>query len=196
MGVVTVEPAGALPVTIEEARTFCRYPFTDEDTLISELIAAAVEHVEQATNRAFVKRTFAATFRGFPPGDIIRLRPSPLISVTSVTVKGRDGTAATLAEDDDYLVDTTASPGTIEPVRSWPITGDFPDAVRVVFVAGYPSDGGSPENLTVNVPARAKAAVKALTAWWFEQREPGVLAPVNEAPYHVKRLINGLRDWR
>lgn len=100
-----------------------------------------------------------------------------------------------LTEGTDFLVDTTTTPGTVEPVRTWPRTGDFPDAVKITFTCGYPGDGGSPEDLAAHVPARAKAAVKALAAHWFEQREPVAFAAAHEVPFHVKRLCNQLKVW-
>ena len=63
----------------------------------------------------------------------------PLQSITSVNCRDSDGNLIALSESTDYLVDTAADPGTIEPApnKSWPAVGDYPDAVQVRFVAGY-----------------------------------------------------------
>lgn len=196
MGLQTIEPAAALPVTLEEARTFARVVHDDEDQLLGELIAAATDHVQQATDRQFVPSTFRYTQRAFPIDSPIRLPIAPVLSVASVTVKDRDGAESVLEEGTDYLVDLSAAPVTIEPIKRWPLTGHYPDAVSIVFEAGYPPSGDSPPNPAANVPPRAKAAIKALVSWWFEQREPAAFAAMHTAPYHVQRLLHGLKVWR
>lgn len=191
-----VTPAAADPVTVEEAKSFARYPHDEEDALFAELIAAATEHVQQATSRQFVPATFVLTLRGFPLDGVIRLPRSPLIEVSYVKYRDRDGVEHTLVDDTDFLVDDAAVPPTVEAVKSWPATGDYPNAVQIAFSAGYEGSEDSPPDLTANVPARAKAAVKSLAAHWFEYREPVVFGVVNKVPNHVDRLINGLKVWR
>lgn len=193
MGLSITTPAAAQPVTVAETRDFARYPFDDSDALIGSLIEAATDHVEQATGRQFVQAVFTLSMRCWP-GDVIRLPRSPVLAVNAVRYRNRDGATVTLIEDADYLVDLTDA--TVETTRRWPVTDDHPAAVEIEFTAGHASDGGSPEDLTANVPARAKVAIKALAAWWFEQREPVAFAAAHETPYHVKRLIDGLKDWR
>lgn len=195
MGLATIEPAEALPVTVAEAKSFARYPHDDDDALFAELIAAATDHVQQATSRQFVRAQFKLSMRDWPD-DVIRLPRSPVLSVDTVTYRDRDGATVTLTATVDYLVDLSAEPATVEAVRRWPVVADHPAAVEITFTAGYAGDGGSPEDMAANVPARAKAAVKALAAHWYEFREPVVLGTVSEVPRHIGRLIAGLRVWR
>lgn len=193
---LSLQTAAAVdPVTVAEVKAFARYPHDDSDDLFAGLIAAATEHVQMATSRQFVPATFTLSLRGFPL-DMVRLPRSPVMEVASVQYRDRDGTLVTLTADTDYLVDMAAEPATIEPVRSWPVTGDFPDAVQITFTAGYADDGNSPPDLAANVPARAKVAVKALAAHLFEFREPVVFGTVSSVPNHLGRLINGLKVWR
>lgn len=196
MPVTTLIPAAADPVTVEEAKSFCRYIHDDQDALIGELVSAAVEHVQQATGRQFVPATFLLSLRYLPSDSVVRLPRSPLIAVNAVRYKDKAGTLHTLEEGTDYLVDAAATPATVEPVKAWPTIGDFPNAIQIEFVAGYEGSEESPPDLTANVPARAKAAVKALAAHWFEFREPVVFGTVSSVPGHVDRLINGLKVWR
>lgn len=196
MGVVVVEPPQVQPVTVAEAKAFFRFPHDDEDALIAELIEAATESVEQQCGRVFVQRVMQATFRHFPVGDVIRLRPAPLLEVESVSYRNPDGDVIFLDEGVDFLVDKSETLSEVLPLRSWPRTGDFPDAITISFIAGYPSDGGSPEDLTARIPAKAKAAIKALASHWFEQREPVAFAAAHEVPFHVRRLCNQLKVWR
>ena len=196
MPLATIVTATADPVTVEEAKSFARYPHSDQDALIAELVTAATEHVQQATGRQFVPATFALTLRCFPSDGVIRLPRSPLIEVSYVKYRDRDGVEHTLVEDTDFLIDAAAVPPTVEPVKSWPTTGDYPNAVTIAFTAGYAGSEESPPDHAANVPARAKAAVKTLTAHFFEQREPTVFGTISSVPNHVDRLINGLKVWR
>jgi uncharacterized phiE125 gp8 family phage protein len=195
MSLATVTPPEAAPVSLADAKAFVRVDFSDDDVMLAELIDAATEHVEEATGRQFMPATFMMTARCFPyDGGLLRLPRSPLIEVDSVAYRDRDGAVHTLVENVDYLVDDGAVPPTIEPVVRWPDTGDYPDAVQVTFAAGYASDGGSPPYYPI--PARAQVAIKALVAWWYGQAEPVSDKPAHELPYHLTRLINGLRVWR
>lgn len=194
MGLQIITPPSGTPVSVEEAKLYSRVSGDAEDDLLETLIASATDHVQQATGRQFVTATFALTMRNFPL-NLIEIPRSPLVAVESVKYRDDAGTLQTLVANTDYLVDAAAEPPTIEPVRDWPSTGDFPDAVQIQFSAGYP-DSNSPPDITANVPARAKVAIKALAGWWYEQREPVAFSQSFEMPYHVTRLLNGLKVWR
>ena len=64
------------PVTVAEAKTFCRIDISEDDDLIEELITAAREMCENYTGISFVKREVTATFnnanggRYFPFGPV------------------------------------------------------------------------------------------------------------------------------
>ena len=190
MPINIIAPPEDEPVTLDEAKAFARIEDDYEDELIETLISAAREFVENATGRSFIAATYLYTARGFDC-DLIRLPRSPLISVESAIYRGRDGAEHEL-ETIDYLVDTTAEPGTIEPIKCWPAMGDYPDAVKVRFVAGYETND-SPAQSTI--PARALVAIKALVAHWYDNRGPIAEGGWNEAPFHVTRLISRLRVW-
>jgi uncharacterized phiE125 gp8 family phage protein len=49
---------GEEPVSLAEAKAFCRIDGTDEDALVSALITAARLHVESITGRALLTQTW------------------------------------------------------------------------------------------------------------------------------------------
>lgn len=188
MPTTILTPPSALPVSLAEAKAYCRVESDHEDALIADLIEAATAHVEQATCRALVERELMLTMRCFPL-DLFRLPWSPVLSVASVKYRDLDGVLHTLTADVDYLADLAAQPATVEPVRDWPATGPYPDAVQVTYTAGH---DGSP----LDIPQRARVAILALVAQWYDRRTPeGPPGSVAEVPYSVTRLINGLRVW-
>jgi uncharacterized phiE125 gp8 family phage protein len=184
--VITPPTDAIAPIVMEQAKEFARVSFNDDDLTIEQLIMAAREHVEQVTGRQLMPATYMLTQRAFTE-CVTRLPRTPLIEVTSLKYRDRDGTLQTLTANIDYLVDTAAEPGTVEPIVSWPTTGVYPDAVQITFRAGYDDEG--------LIPERASLAILALVAHWYDNRQPIAEAGWHPAPYHVQRLLAGLRVW-
>jgi uncharacterized phiE125 gp8 family phage protein len=193
MPLTVITPPAAEPVSLSEAKAFAKVETNADDDLIGTLISAATEHVQQVTGRQFEVATYKLTLRDFPNGCLVRLPRSPVVEISTVKYRDRDGDLQTLTEDVDFLVDTAAQPGTVEPVTAWPVPGDFPDGVQIEFTAGYEPTEDSPPASTV--PNRAKVAILALTAHWHEHRPAGDVSQIHETPLHVSRLIAGLRVW-
>jgi len=134
--VITLTGPGAEPITLTEAKAHLRVDGTDEDGLITALIVAAREHVENHTARVLVARSMRSYFPGFPARmDLV----APLQSVASVKyLEDSAGTETTLATT-NYVVDAYELPGVVTEAYSttYPTTYDHPQAVRVAFTAGY-----------------------------------------------------------
>src|SRR4051812_6207132 len=99
---------GEEPVTLAEAKAFCRIDASDEDALVSALIAAARLHVESMTGRALVEQTWRFSVSCAP-----RLIELPVIPALAL-IEAPDGAAlqgdAVLLpnEGDDVTIDYTA----------------------------------------------------------------------------------------
>lgn len=183
MGLVrTVAPASE-PVSLAEAKAQCRIDSTDENDLLTALIAAARTHLEEITWRAFVTQTWRLTLREFPrcSRPIVPPRP-PLIAVSSITYLDSTGASQTLAAD-KYVVDAAADPGTIEPAYglTWPVTRDHPAAVTVTYTAGFGNAAA--------VPADLVHAMKLLIAHYAEHREAVTAGALSEMPLAVRALV-------
>src|SRR5687768_3624212 len=120
MSLTIIEPPAALPVTVAEAKQYARIDFDDDDAVIEGLIAAARDHLEQATGRTFVATTYKLTLDEFADNEILLPR-SPILSVDSVLYDDRDGLQQTLSLD-GYTIDLTSEPGWIVPAlpTRWP----------------------------------------------------------------------------
>jgi uncharacterized phiE125 gp8 family phage protein len=192
-----ITPPPVEPVTADEVRTFARVDFDDDDATLDTLIAAA-RVVEQQTGRQLVIATFDSYRDEFPDcARGIRLPISPLHAVTSVNYVDPETETETILAADQHEVDTISQPGWVMPKDGrWPGTMQTINAVRVRFVAGYePSEDESPIDYTVNIPARAKLAVKSLVAHWYDNRTPIAETGWHTAPLHVTRLLAGFRVW-
>lgn len=141
------------PVSVAEARDWCRYADTDEDGRFAALVPAARALCEQYTRRALCPQTLRLTLDEFPgsawwggasradygPGVIFLPRP-PVWAVTDVTYIDAGGVTRTL-DPGFYEVDATTEPArlVLADGASWPDTAAVTAAARVTYAAGYPA---------------------------------------------------------
>jgi uncharacterized phiE125 gp8 family phage protein len=188
---VTLEPQSE-PVTLDEAKSQCRLQSGEDDALVESLIIAARRQVEKWEWRSHVTQTVTLKLDRFPCGPIYLPRP-PLQSVTSIVYVDSNGDAQTLAPS-AYTVDSHSEPGRIVPAYGevWPVTQAVPNAVTVVYIAGY---GGAAQ-----VPAETRAAIRLLVGHLHENREAVVESArgdgLQEIPLGVDALLNRCHDAR
>lgn len=200
---VTVEPLYE-PISLEEARTWCRVDSDDttQDAALRILIKAARRYAENRTGRAFIQRTYELRLSRWPAASVdgyvstgFKLPFPPLRSVSSVKYLDLDGTLQTLAAD-QYVVHTEREPGLILPAWqvTWPSNRVVPDGIRVVFVAGYAESGSPSEEATAQagLPEDLTAWMRARIATLYEQREQIITGTiVNAVP---ENFADGMLD--
>jgi hypothetical protein len=108
---------GEEPVTLAEAKAYCRIDGDDEDALVNALIAAARLQVESLSGRALVTQTWRLALASVS-GLVVPLPVIPVIALVDApdgaTVQGD---AVLLAEAvDELTVDYTAGYGDAEDV--------------------------------------------------------------------------------
>jgi uncharacterized phiE125 gp8 family phage protein len=168
MGLKLITGPELEPLTLPEVKAQLRREndYTDEDTLLEELIADAREYCESpGQNRAFLTQTWEISLDRFPRMPLNIPRP-PLQSVESIIFKDAYG-VETIYDPAKYVVDTASEPGRINHAygRVWPLVVLWTlGAVRIRFKAGY---GDTPDK----VPLKVKRAMKLLIAHWYENRE-------------------------
>ena len=179
------------PLTLAEVQVWLGVPVlspvdAESDTLISALISAAREQAEVLQGRDLIEKQWTLTLETFPP--VVELRP-PLVSVQSVTYKDSDGTTHTLAENTDYIVDTSKHPGIIMPPygESWPSFTGWPTSpITIAFTSGFASTAA----FWNEAGARVKLGMKMLISAWFNRRlpfEPSNIG-ISEMPFTVTAL--------
>lgn len=135
--VMTLAPS-AEPISLAQAKRQLRVDGTDEDTLISSLISAARNYVEQYCAVQIVGATYQQKWDYFPPcGEMYLSRP-PLQYVSSITYVDTSGVTQTL-DTSVYEVVATEKPAEIRLAygQYWPATRCQEDAVTVTYRAGY-----------------------------------------------------------
>ena len=186
----TVAPT-AEPVSLAEAKLHLHVDIDDEDTLISALIQAAREYVENHTGRSFVERTYRADIPYF--ADCTRLPHKPIIAVSSVQYY----TAASpqvLTTLDALNYSLTRDLLVRSNVGVWPAVYPRPDAVQITYTAGYPSTA-SPIDAASDVPAAIKSAILLTIGDLFENREGKVVGTIVTENKTVMRLLDQYRVY-
>lgn len=136
------------PVSLEFVKSHCVVSGSDDDALLSTMIAAARRKLEQRTGAVVMERTLEVRFDAFPNGPI-RLDTGPVRAIEWVKYTdgaGQDQTLSSVL----YTLDNSAQYGYVIPVygTDWPSTLDTPNAVRVRYPAGVAQDASDvPENL-------------------------------------------------
>lgn len=74
------------PVTVEEAKSFCRVLDSDNDAIISLLIDAATDYAQNVTGRQLCTATYEVVVGG--QQSPLRLPKAPLKTIISVTCNG------------------------------------------------------------------------------------------------------------
>lgn len=127
------------PLTLDEAKLHLRVEHSVEDTLISNLIAAASSMAGQITGRSIASSLWELRIDGFPvSGGEIRLLWPPVLAVTDVTYIDTDGAGQTLASA-SYVLDSHSEPAWLlrAAETEWPEAGDGANTVIVRYTAGY-----------------------------------------------------------
>lgn len=158
------------PVTLAEARLHCRVTHTSEDALITGLITAARENVEQYLRRALVTQTLEYKIPKF--SERIYLPRPQLQYVVSVKYLDVDAAEQTLASTYWVAHAPTEGAGYLQrsPLSIWPATALRDDSVRIRYVAGYP-DTASPSSGSGGVPKSIKQAILLYIGDLWENRE-------------------------
>lgn len=156
-----------------------RRDITDDATTIDAYLESATDFAEQYQNRCLCQAEWEASYDYFPA--TFYLPVPPLFSVDEITYVDTAGVTQTL-DADVYVVDAISQPGRVALAfgQTWPSTQSQIGSVTVAFTAGYAS-----ESL---IPARARQAIRMLTAHMYEHR--GDEAAASTIPVGVMELLD------
>lgn len=163
------------PIDLATAKQHLRVLHGQEDALITALIVAAREWVENFTGQVLVQREVTQRFDGFT-GLALNAWPIADDAVAVISYVGSDG--GLLAVDDARMVLGNVSAQIAPAIGSnWP-TSYGP--VTVTVEAGY----ATPED----VPQSLKQAMLLLIGHWYNNREAVSERSTNEVPFAVEAL--------
>lgn len=198
---VTTAPASE-PVTLAEARKHLNFHEddpTDDDALITAMIQTARDVAEIHTRRALLTQTITQKLEGFPCWKYknrytgIRLFRPPLNTLKTVKYYDTENVLQTLYDSQNdppgtasIIVNTLLEPAEIYPAydTEWPETACRPDAVEIIYTAGWSAAG--------QVPPAIKQAMLLLIGEMYERRENSVKNLPTAAGYLLD--MHTLRD--
>lgn len=174
------------PLSVADVSEYLRLDDSPTDTLlISSLITAARQHLENYLNRYIAEQTVELALTGWK--DKIDLS-APVQSVTSVKYLDENGVEQTL-NPNQYLVDTYSEPAAIYPAHdvTYPNLYDQENNVKIRYVVGFTS-GGSPD--TNPLPDPLKFAMMLIIGDLYANREAG-----GEKAYQVNPTVQNLLQF-
>ena len=154
-------------LALADAKAQCRLEttFTDDDTLLTDLIQAAEAMIDGPNGIGVALLTQQWTLAlDWWPFDGLRLPLTPFQSLDQVQYVDLSGALQTL-DPATYVVDDISSPARF--CRAWgaywpPVRPQF-GAVRITFTAGWTEAADVPQDL--------KQAAKLLISHWYQNRD-------------------------
>lgn len=182
MALVTLTPATALPVSLEELKRHLRIEDDEQNHLLVDLLTAAVAVVELDTGRQIMPATFRLDLPRWKKP--LLLPKAPVASITTVRYYSPDDTLEADISG-NFLEELAAIPPSIAPAPGYalPALSRRADAVQVAFVAGYTTAALVPEAL--------KIAVRMLAGYLF--RAPWGAEDDSQRPMGYEGLIRHYR---
>lgn len=174
MSIKLITAPSSTPISVAEAKANSRVDLSDEDSLFTMWIAAAVAEAENYTGAAIMQRraeqlvdefTDAEIEIELPPcwnATVAAAAPITLVSLTYVDSAGATQTVST----SDYTIDDATWPFWVMPVFDfeWPATQGSANDVRIRYDTGYSS--------AASVPADIKGWLLAAVNFYYQHRGP------------------------
>ena len=209
-GIKIVTDWTASAVATSDQKSFMRVDFSDDDSLIAELIKASQNVIQTYLNRAITTQTLELYLDRLPFYNDLKLQEGiytapdieynsnyivlprpPVASVTHVKYFDDSDTESTFASS-KYYVDLISEQARIvlRTGESWPTVTETRNANAYVvrYVAGY---GGASD-----VPPPIVQAIKLLTTHLYENREAVTSLSVNTIPYTIGALLQPYKVQR
>jgi len=173
------------PVTLDEAKAWCRIDTTDDDTTVAQLINVASAYIETASG--VVCATASRVFQFDRFCTRLPLYRAPINSITTVYYTASDGTETLLASN-QYRLRYHLGVATLQTAYgvTFPDTECVDGAVTVTVSAGYASNAAVPE------PIRTAALL--LVAFWYDNRATVIVGQTSkELEFAVSDLLRPYR---
>lgn len=183
-------------MTLSEGKLHLKVDGTDDDALITLLIQASREMVEEFCNRSLITQTREIRLDCFPNYKELELT----YGVVQGGIDGDDPAEVEInyydENDDlqvvpttDYFLDSTSDIARIVVKNSWPSTYSKPNAVSIIYNAGY-------GDTSTDVPGALIAAAKMILAHLYENRQEVSVGSLEQIPFGAYALMNPYRIFQ
>jgi len=174
--VITTEPTTE-PISTTEFKAYAKIDYTDDDTIIAEMIKAARKWSEEYIGRKIINTTVTAHWANYE--RYMSLPFPPHISITYVKTTSQGVATALTLDSDYYFIENYDY--VLEMNSIYNTYG-----LQVQYVCGY-----SPTS--ANVPQSIRYAIMKIVANMYEHRNDFVSASFSEVPFEAKALLQPFR---
>ncbi len=149
------------PITLSEAKLFLRVDSTIEDAIITALIKAARQYVENYTWRPLCTQIWKLNLDKSDVKEYIGISQAPVQSITHIKYFDESKVQQTLSTG-SYQADVLNEPARVK-INTIPGIFDMMNACEIQFVCGY--------GVAASVPESIKQAMLLMIGHWYEHRE-------------------------
>jgi len=149
------------PLSLAEAKAFLRVETSDDDDVITALIAGARLQVEAQTRRALITQSWRLNFDAWPDDGRLYILPAPLQALTAARVFDFENIAQPV-DAAAFVLDKGASALIFAP-WALPAPGRAANGVELDVTVGY-------GDAAIDVPEPLRQALRLLVAHWYENR--------------------------
>jgi uncharacterized phiE125 gp8 family phage protein len=161
MQVRVIEPPAELPVTLEEAKSYLKIDFSNEDQLITRLINAVTDASEKYTGLSFITQTLEAYLDA---DNLVEIPRGPHQSITSVFNVNYDNTLGDEVTAGNYNLTGFDYLSLFSGYNKFKLSQYRRlNKVRVTYVAGFGDQSQVPDGI--------KTAILKEVAELYENRE-------------------------
>lgn len=152
-------PPNGLPLTLEQVKTHLRIDGAAEDALLTALIGAATEHVQNMTNRQLMRATYRLFLDRLPTSVPLPRPPFAAIKTISAT----DEAAQVVEFEAGYYTTAGTDLATLRGVLDSGWYASTYKNIVIEYEAGYPNAEAIPEPI--------KQAMLLIIGHLYENRE-------------------------
>lgn len=162
------------PVTTAEFKTYVKVDFTDDDTLIGEILKAARRQAEQYTQRAFLSQVITLFWDRYQQEMSIPYPPN--ISIDKVELRFEDQTEVLTLNTDYFVLGLETKRIRIPTVSSR-------QSLEIEITAGYGTSA-------TDVPLDIKLAIMKIAANYYDNRVDFMSDAANLIPENSRSLLD------
>ena len=166
-----------MAVTLSQVKDALRIDYTDDNSELTRLIAAATAWVETYTGLLMTQASRTMYLREFKRTMFAHL---PYVSLTSVTYTNPAGSVVTMTSGTDYWIDTSKTLPALEFLETPSIKDGT--LITVTYVAGYSTE-----------PNEVVQCIIALVGGWYNNPESMQPVALSAPPLGAQFMLEHLR---
>lgn len=196
----TIEAASGRPVSVAEAKEWCRVDHDHDDDTIEGLLDAAIEFVSERTGLVLAPTVFRFD-RSYWWGGNLNLLVAPVRAIREVSYFD-EANAAQTVDAANYSFTRTPEGARLELLSTYSVPAVYSrnDAIQVEIEAGFdshdPVETGSGDDPELLLPERVRQVIRMLVSFWYDNRDAVTSQDTKVVPLGAEALLAQLRVYR